>query len=244
MRPRAVLVAALMAVTGAQAQAGDVAQWSGDIGMSIERTQASAPGAGGRTWVLPYAYGDIGRLFVREDTFGMKLVPIGWGALELAARLSTEGSESDGPGLSHRSNPRPVGLGTFQETPWGGFFVDAFVDTNSGGILLEASYAAELQLGALTVFPQAGVIRRNARYMAHLYGVSASEAGAAGAAAYAPGTSMTPLLQLSAELPICNNWVALTHVQVEPFDRALRDSPRVDTRSRVSALLALAWHFK
>ena len=244
MRPRGVLVAVLMAATGAHAQTADVTQWSGDIGVNIERTQASAPGAAARTWVLPYAYGDIGRVFVREDTFGMKLVPIGWGALELAARISTEGRDSDGPGLSHRSDPRPVGLGTFQETPWGGFFVDAFIDTNSGGMLLEASYAAEVRLGALTVYPQAGVIRRSARYNAHLYGVSASEARATGEGAYAPGASMTPLLQLSAELPICDTWVGLTHVQVESFDRALRDSPRVVVRSRVSALLALAWHFK
>jgi outer membrane protein len=184
--------------------------------------------------VLPYAYGDLGRLFVRDDTFGVKLVPVGWGALEVVARVSTEGSDGDGPGLAHRSNPRPVGLGTFQETPWGGIFIDAFVDTNSGGTLLEASYAAELALGPATLYPQAGVTRRSARYVAHLYGV----------AAYAPGASTTPVLQLSGELPLAGAWVLLAHAQYEPFDRAVRDSPRVDTRSRASALIALAWRFK
>jgi outer membrane protein len=244
MRPGSLVMATLVASTGAHAQSDDAAHWSGDIGVSVERTQASAPGASARTWVLPYAYGDIGRAFVREDTLGVKLVPAGWGALELVARISTEGSDADGPGLPHRSNPRPVGVGTFQETPWGGFFADAFVDTNSGGTLLEASYAAEVPLGPVTFYPQAGVERRSARYVAHLYGVPAAEAAATGETPYVLGASTTPLLQLSAEFPLVGSWVALAHAQVEPFDHAVRDSPRVDTRSRASALIALAWRFK
>jgi len=235
MRSCGVALAALVSAAGAHAQVADATHWSGDLGVSVERTQASAPGASARTWVLPYAYGDLGRLFVREDTFGVKLVPVGWGALELVARVSTEGSDGDGPQLAHRSNPRPVGLGTFQETPWGGIFIDAFVDTNSGGTLLEASYAAELALGPATLYPQVGVTHRSARYVAHLYG---------GTPTYAPGASTTPVLQLSGELPLVGAWVLLAHAQYEPFDRAVRDSPRVDTRSRTSALIALAWRFK
>jgi len=244
MRTCGVVLVALVSAAGAHAQGSDAAHWSGDLGASVERTQASAPGASARTWVLPYAYGDLGRLFVREDTFGVKLVPVGWGALEVVARVSTEGSDGDGPGLAHRSNPRPVGLGTFQETPWGGFFVDAFVDTVSGGTLLEASYAAELALGPATLYPQAGVTHRSARYVAHLYGVTPADAQAAGTPAYAPGASTTPVLQLSGELPLVGAWVLLANAQYEPFDRAVRDSPRVDTRSRTSALIALAWRFK
>ena len=192
--------------------------------------RADAPGASVRTIALPYAYGDLGRLFVREDTFGAKLVPVGWGALELVGRISTEGTDGDGPGLAHRTNPRPVGLGTFQETPWGGVFADAFVDTVSGGTLLEASYAAELPVGAATLYPQVGLSRRSARYDAHLFDVRA--------------VSTTPVLQLSGELPLARTWVALAHVQWEPLTAAVRASPRVAARSRASALLALAWRFK
>ena len=136
--------------------AADALHWSGDLGLGVERTQASAPGASARTWALPYAYGDLGRLFVREDTFGAKLVPVGWGALEVVGRVSTEGSDGDGPRLAHRRNPRPFGFGTFQETPWGGVFFDAFADTVSGGTLLEMSYAAELPLGACDAVPAGG----------------------------------------------------------------------------------------
>jgi len=221
---------ALAALLTATARADDVPHYVGDLGVGVERTQASAPGASARTWALPYAYGDLGSLFVREDTFGAKLLPAGWGALEVVGRVSTEGTDADGPGLAHRTNPRPVGLGTFQETPWGGVFVDAFVDTVSGGTLLEASYAAEVPVGPVTLYPQAGVTRRSARYDAHLYDVHAA--------------STTPVLQLSGELPLDDTWVVLAHVQYEPFDAAVRASPRVDARSRTSALVAIAWRFK
>jgi outer membrane protein len=227
MRAAGVLLAACAAAATARADGG--AHFVGDLGLGEQRTQASASGASARSFALPYAYGDLGRLFVREDTFGVKLVPAGWGALELVGRVSTEGSDADGAGLAHRTNPRPVGLGTFQETPWGGVFADAFVDTVSGGTLLEASYAAEVPVGPAALYPQAGLARRSARYDAHLYDVH--------------GASTTPVLQLSGELPFADTWVALAHVQWEPFDAAVRASPRVSARSRTSALVALAWRF-
>jgi outer membrane protein len=228
MRGAGIVLALGLAAMAARAD--DALHYVGDLGLGVQRTQASAPGAQARTFALPYAYGDLGRLFVREDTFGAKLVPVGWGALELVGRASTEGTDGDGPGLAHRTNPRPVGLGTFQETPWGGVFADAFVDTVSGGTLLEASYAAEVPVGPLTLYPQAGLARRSASYDAHLFDVHAA--------------STTPVLQLSGELPLADTWVALAHVQWEPFDGAVRASPRVAARSRASALLALAWRFK
>jgi len=227
MRTCGILLAA--GLTAVAAHADDTPHWVGDLGVGVQRTQASAPGASARTRAIPYAYGDFGQLFVREDTFGAKLLPVGWGALELVGRVSTEGTDGDGPGLAHRSNPRPVGLGTFQETPWGGVFVDAFIDTVSGGTLLESSYAAEFKLGPVTLYPQAGVTRRSGRYDAHLYDVHSA--------------STTPVLQLSGEWPFAGHWVALAHLGYEPFDRAERASPRVDAHARATAFVALAWHF-
>ena len=228
-RPCAALVVALVAAGGV-AQADAAPSFVGDLGLGLERTQAFAPGAHARTRALPYAYGDWGDLFIREDTFGAKLVPFGWGALELAGRVSTEGTDADRPGRPHRANPRPVGLGTFQETPWGGVFADAFVDTVSGGTLLEASYAAELPIGPVTVYPQAGLTRRSARYDAHLLDAHAA--------------STTPVLQLSAELPVAGRWVVLAHAQWEPFSRAQRASACVEASARSSGFVAVAWRFR
>lgn len=227
---RSCSLALAVLLTAASARADDTPHYVGDLGVGIERLMASAPGASARTRLLPYAYGDLGRLFVREDTFGVKTASLGWGSLEVVARLSAEGSDGDGPGLAHRRNPRLVGLGTFQETPWGGVFIDAFADPVSGGSLLEASYAAEVSAGLLTLYPQVGVTRRSRRYDAHLYDV--------------PAASTTPVLQLSSELPIAATWVLLGHVQVEPFGGALRASPRLAAHERISALVALAWRFR
>jgi outer membrane protein len=243
MRLAAALALALLAA-GARAQAAPwPARLSGDLGLSAGRTQALAPGARARTWALPYAYADFGRLFVREDTFGVRLVPLGWGALELAGRLSTEGEDSAGGGFPRRPNPRPVGLGTFQETPWGGVFADAFVDTVSGGTRLEASYAAALDVGPATIYPQAGVARLDARYGRHLYAVDAAQALAAGTRAYAPGPSAVPMAALSGEWRLAPHWVLVGHAQRQWFGRAIADSPRVGARAQTTALLALARRF-
>jgi outer membrane protein len=225
-----VVLAALAMALSTPVLADGAPHFAGDLGLGVERTQACAPGARARVRALPYAYGDYGPLFVREDTFGVKLLPVGWGSLELVGRASTEGTDADGPGLAHRANPRPVGVGTFQETPWGGVFADAFVDTVSGGTLLEASYAAEVPVGPVTFYPQVGLVRRSARYDAHLDDVHAA--------------STTPVLQLSAELPVGGKWVVLAHAQVEPIPHALRESERVDARERASVFVALAWRFK
>jgi len=214
---------------------------SGDLGIGVVQTSPIAPGASSRRHVIPYAYADAGPLFAREDTFGVKLVPMGWGSLELAARYSTEGTDSDAPGLAHRANPRPVGLGTFQETPWGGVFLNAFVDTVSGGSLLEASYAAQFGLGPVTFYPQIGLARRSERYVNHLYGVGAGDSG--GLPAYRAGAALTPTLSGSMEWPVGPHWVLIGHVERERFDRAITDSPRVDAAGRTVWLVAFARRF-
>lgn len=242
MRHACAVLASLAALAGATpARADDdrtAPHLSGDLGVSVDWTQHSAPGQPNRLRAWPYAYADYGRLFVREDTFGVKLVPMGWGALELAGRISTEGADNAGGGWPRRTDPRPAGLGTFQETPWGGVFLDAFVDTVSGGSLLEASYAAQWSAGPLMVYPQVGVARRSARYVAHLYGTTAAEG-----AAYTPGAATTPSAALSAELTVAPGWVLVAHVQREAFDRAIEASPRVSTSGRTSALLAFVRRF-
>ncbi len=166
---------------------------------------------------------------------------MGWGSLEIAGRISTKGSDNAGPRLLNSSNPRPAGIGTFQETSWGGIFLNAFVDTVSRGMLLEASYAAELAVKPVTVYPQVGLGCRSSRYTNHLYGVSVANAAAAALPAYVPGTSIVSMIGLSGELPISSRWVIVSHVQREAFDRAINASPRVDRSSRISALIALAY---
>jgi outer membrane protein len=254
------LAVGLCAATAAQAQAqADSAaprtDLQGELGGAVFVTQSVVRGRSGSTQWLPYAYADAGRLYARVDTFGLRLLPLGEGHLELAGRLSFEGFNppAAGPGMpagiSRRSNPAPVGLGTFQETPYGGFFLYAFHDFSSGGALFEATYAAELPVGRLSFYPELGVERRSARYLRQLYGVSPAEAAAGGETAYQPGASTWPVFSLTAELPLVGlmplmpNWAVDLQMRRKWLDRATRDSPLVDRRRQDSGFLALAYHF-
>ncbi|MGI4937956.1 MAG: MipA/OmpV family protein, partial [Janthinobacterium lividum] len=192
-------------------------------------------------------YFDYGRFFARVDTFGVRTLPLGHGTLELVARVSQEGFLAQHAGVAaaqRRSNPVPVGLGSFQETPLGGFFVYGFADLASGGALAEATYAAEFKLARLTVYPTAGLEWRSQRYVRHLYGIPASEAGAAAALPYAPGASLAPNLGMALEVPLGGSWFINGQWRRRWFDSAVSASPLVQQATQDSAFIALSYRFK
>ncbi len=180
---------------------GGWAHWHGDVGLAeyAMPNWVSASSSAKKSTVLPYLFGQNEVFFARVDTFGVKTLPIGWGHLEWAGRLSFEGETV--PGLRPRRNPLPLGFGTFQETPVGGFFFHAFHDSVSGGQLMDFNYAAEFDWHGLGFYPQLGAQWRSARYVNHLVGVSASEALHSPWRAYSAGASTTPVLALAVQMP-------------------------------------------
>ena len=103
----------------------------GDVGGAAYISQGLIRSKTTDTSALPYGYFDYGRFFARVDTLGLKVVPVGDGYLELAGRISQGGWRANTPalaGLTDRKTPIPLGLGTFQKTPYGAFFLNAFVD--------------------------------------------------------------------------------------------------------------------
>ncbi|MCJ0763752.1 MipA/OmpV family protein [Variovorax terrae] len=249
LHARPLLCGAVLALhlLGAHAQAPLADRLTGDVGGAAYITPSPVRGVSDTAIALPYAYADWGRFFARVDTLGVKTLPLGYGYLELAARISFEGYRADAAslrGISDRRNPLPIGIGTYQETPLGGFFLNAFYDTASRGALLEASYAAELPAGRWTFYPQIGVERRSARYVSHLYGVTSAESAASGYAAYAPGASTTPVLGLAAEVPLGGPWLLSLQWRRKWFDAAVRNSPLVNSRMQDTGLIALAYRFK
>lgn len=219
----------------------------GDVGGAVYSTQSVVTGQKDMLSALPYAYFDYGRFFARVDTFGIKTWPLGYGHLELATRISFEGFKADTAplrGIQDRANPLPVGIGTFQETPVGGFFFNALRDTHSGGSLTEFTWATEFALGRGQVYPQLGVERRSARYVQSLYGVSASESLASGYKAYVPGASTMPVVGLGADWPVSGSWVLNAQWRRKFLDASLRDSPLVKNAHQDSGYLALTYRFK
>jgi outer membrane protein len=168
---------------------------------------------------------------------------MGYGYLEFAARINFEGVDAE-RGLKRRSNPIPLGIGTYQETPYGAFFLNAFYDVNqSHGTLAEAIYAAQIDVGRVSVYPQVGVERRSGSYNNYFFGVSASESAAGGLRQYHAGASTSPILGLSADMPITGNWRLNFTWRRKWLGNAVSDSPIVKHKIEDMGLIALNYHF-
>lgn len=215
----------------------------GDVGAAIYRTPAITRSTDQSNAVLPYVYADYGPFYARINTLGYKTMPLGAGHLEVATRITLEGYQSTQAGIGDRSSPLPVGLGTFQETAYGAFFVYDFYDTKSGGNLLDLTYAAMLRVGSVNFYPQIGVERRSAKYVQHLYGVSAAEATVANLTAYSAQASVTPNVGLMAEYAFSPSYSLSYQLRKKWLDKSITDSPLVNTKSQTSSFLALTRTF-
>ena len=235
----ALLLATALSASCAWAQSEG---FKGELGGMVTHASALVQGASAQSSVLPYVYGDWGRFYGRVDTFGVRVLPMGQGHLELAARVSTEGFEgrkTAHPALGDRPSPLPIGLGTFQRTDWGGVFAYLMHDPRSGGPFAELNWAGLTRLGPVTLYPQLGLQYRSSAYVSHLYGVSAAESVATGLKPWQPRASWAPQATLHASVPITGDWSLQGQLRQRWFDSAVADSPLVQRRSQTSGLLAL-----
>ena len=221
---------------------------TGDVGVAVYGTQSVVRGKGNEATLLPYLFADYSRFFARVDTFGFKALPVGNGYLELVARVSQDGWRANiAPlaGLTDRKTPVPIGIGTFQQTPYGAFMVNAFVDAgNSRGSLFEATYVAEVKLGSLSLYPQLGLERRSAKYANYLYGVTPAESLASGYAVYSAGASTTQVLGLAADYSLTDNWVVNLQLRRKWLDSAATNSPLVVRKTQDLGYVGLSYRFK
>lgn len=245
--PRVVLLTAALCPPVASAQAAFEDRFTGDVGLGVYARTGIVRGAGSATLALPYVYGDWGRFFGRTDTFGVKTLPVGLGHLELVARVSTEGFDADTSelrGLRDRSNPLPIGVGTFQRTPLGGVFLYALHDFTSGGHYLEGTWGTRFDAGPVALYPLLGVEYRSGAFVRHLYGIDAAESAASGYAAYAPGGSTVPMAGLAASVRISGPWMLQAQWRHRWLDDAIGDSPIVSARSQDSGHVAVTYEFR
>jgi MipA family protein len=221
----------------------------GDLGFLLDAEQLPLKGEGTQAYILPYAYFDYGRFFARIDTFGIKTLPLAYGHVELAGRINLDGYQSAGntalKGINDRRNSVPIGLGTFQLTPIGGLFLYAFHDINqSHGNIYEATYAAQVTLGDVTLYPEAGFEYCTNSYTRYYYGVSVTEAVASGYAPYVPEAAFNPSLGLFADIPVAGNWHTIFYLHRKWLDTTISNSPLVAKGFVDSGFIALTFHFK
>ena len=234
------------------AQDAFVDRYVGDVGGAVYSTSAIVKSKEASTTALPYVYGDWGRYFARVDTVGAKLLPLGMGHLEGVLRMSQEGYQTNTTalkGIGQRSNPVPIGLGTFQRTSLGGVFVYAMHDLTSGGNALDLTYGARLDLGSIKIYPQAGLEYRSQAYVQHLYGVSSIEAAASQAqggrmTAYRAGATTTPMAGLAATVPLSGPWSLQLQWRHKWLDNAVKNSPLVGASSQNTGFAGVSYEFK
>ena len=220
----------------------------GDIGLGGYYTRSIVRGKSEPAEILPYAYFDYGRMFARIDTLGIKTVKMGYGYLELVGRVSLDGFKADTSslqGLNDRKDSIPLGIGTFQETPIGGFFVNAFHDVNkSHGDLFEVIYLAELETPRVTFYPQIGAEYLSSQYVGYYYGVSAQESAASQYAAYQPSGAFNPFLALLVDTKITDKYHLNFYLRHKWLANSIQDSPIVGRSSMDTAFISLSYRFK
>ncbi len=245
----AAAAAMLLATPAVHAQAAPLEyKLVGDVGAAVYSTQGIVRSKGSDNSLLPYGFFDYGRFFARVDTFGVKTLPMGYGYLELVGRVSQDGWRANTAaltGLTNRDTPIPLGIGTFQQTPYGAFIFNAFFDAGkSRGSLIEATYAAEFKLGSVSFYPQIGLEHRSAKYTNYLYGVTPTETLASGYATYNAGASTIPVLGLAADVPLSGPWVLNMQLREKWLDSAITNSPLVSRKMQASGYIALSYRFK
>jgi MipA family protein len=242
MKPQRLVWLLVWMAAGAMAEED---HFKGDLGGLMVHTASVVAGAPAQTAVLPYIEGEWGRFYGRVDTFGMRLVPLGQGHLEIAARVNAEGFQGRKtayPALGDRRSPLPIGLGTLQMTPAGAFIAYLMHDPQSGGQFAELNWAAEFSMGSVSFYPQLGAQYRSAAYVSSLYGVTPAESAATGLTPYrAAGGSWQPMATLQTTVPLGGPWSLQAFVRYRRLDHAVQDSPLVRANSQTTGFLALTY---
>jgi len=219
----------------------------GDVGLGAFATQGVVRGAGDSLQVLPYAFFTYGRYFARLDTLGVKTLPAGFGHIELIARINFDGFDTDTAelqGLNSRNNSVPVGIGTFQKTPVGAFFLNAFHDVNdSDGNLIEAIYGAKFTLGPVAAYPLFGAEYRDAKYVGYYYGVSQAKSAASGKQEYRPGGALNSIAAMQVEIPISKTVQLNLYWRRLWFGAAIAHSPVVSSSTKDNGFVAVSYRF-
>jgi outer membrane protein len=221
----------------------------GDIGAAVYTSNLHIGTEGTQSLVLPYVFFDYQRFFVRIDEVGIKTFKMGYGYLEVIGKINLDSYKVKSPfnGTSiNRSDPIPLGLGTFQETPMGGFFVNAYHDFGkSKGALYELLYFAEVETyKKIVIYPQVGVERQSSQYANYYYGINPGESQLTGYNAYSAPATNNLLAGVMVEIPVIDNWYVNIYGKRKWMGNGINNSPVLNRSFQDNLFVALAYRFK
>ena len=220
----------------------------GDLGLGSYYTHSIIRDKSDELSILPYLDFDYGRMFARIDTLGINTLPLGKGNLQLVGRISQDGFSTRTAnlrGIENRETPIPVGIGTLQITPLGGFVVNAFHDIRrSQGHLIEAIYGGEFELPRVTFYPMAGIEYESGKYVRYYYGISTDEAANSQFFAYNPAGTLNKFLGLISEVRLNDTYHLNCHFRRKWLGEAIQNSPIVSQKYQDSAYFSISYRFK
>ena len=221
----------------------------GDIGAAVYTSNLHIGTEGTQSLALPYAFFDYQRFFARIDEIGIKTFKMGYGYLEVIGKINLDSYKVKSPinGNSiNRSDPIPLGLGTFQETPVGGFFVNAYHDFGkSKGALYELLYFAEIETyKKVVVYPQVGIERQSSQYANYYYGINPGESTLTGYSAYTAPATNNLLAGIMIEIPVVDNWYINIYGKRKWMGGGINNSPVMNRSFQDNIFTALAYRFR
>ncbi|HZV54626.1 MAG TPA: MipA/OmpV family protein [Rhodocyclaceae bacterium] len=221
--------------------------YTGDLGLGVFSRQGIYRGESTRTDVLPYVYGQWGRLFGRIDTFGVQALPVGHGFLEVSTRIVQDGMNGDSlknAGVRNRKNSQLLGLSTFQTTPIGAVSLSLMQDVgNSKGQFADASWIGVFKPTSwLSIYPELGVEVLSGKYTDYHYGVNAGEGGYM---AYRAHAAVNPYAAIHTSSPLAPKWNLAFTLRHKWLSKEISDSPIVvDASSRWNGYVAVSYQFE
>ncbi|KAA9001349.1 MipA/OmpV family protein [Affinibrenneria salicis] len=99
---------------------------------------------------------------------------------------------------------------------------------NSDGIIANAAYMYPIKLNDWEIRPKIGVRWDSEDQNKYYFGVSQSESGRSGLAAYQPGDSFTPYAELAVHYHVSESWNTFVSARYESLPDEVKNSPMVD----------------
>jgi outer membrane protein len=221
----------------------------GDLGFGMYNSNMAIGAIGPQNFFVPYAFFDYKRFFARLDTFGIKTVKLGYGYLEVAGQVNLDNynrkSTINGNTYS-KLNPIPIGIGTFQDTPIGGFFLHGYQDVNrSQGQIYQFSYFAELEIvNHIKLYPELGAELLSQSYANYYYGVSAAASRTLGYSQYTVPTTTNLVTGLLVEVPLVDQWYFNLYGRLKFLGSGISSSPIMNRATQDSIFGAVVYRFE
>lgn len=137
------------------------------------------------------------------------------------------------------------GLNYRHHETWGDVHAALAADVlnNSNGLTGELGYRYRWHDGAWSLAPGIGVSWENANTARYYYGISQTESANSGLAAYSPGNSWNPYVEVSGEYAFSEDWQAFVTARYTHLASGIRDSPMVDSSGMAMLWTGVSYRF-